>query len=126
MTMVAVSCLVLVDLQAAFVTGPDAVPGAVVLLAAATDLLDRARQARSLVVHLQNDGPPGAVDEPGTPGWALYVKPRASTGVDHRQRPGIGAWSRATPPSIRRRCGLVRWIGETVRVGVAHGLRAVP
>jgi nicotinamidase-related amidase len=38
------------------------------------DLLERARQADALVVHLQNDGPPGAVDEPGRPGWELYFQ----------------------------------------------------
>ncbi len=77
MTTVPVDCLILVDLQAAFVTGPDAVPDARVLLAAATDLLDRARQAGSLIIHLQNDGAPGTEDEPGTPGWALYIEPGA-------------------------------------------------
>lgn len=75
MTTAAVDCLILVDLQAALVTGPDAVPDATVLLAAATDLLDRARQAGSLIVHLQNDGAPGTEDEPSTPGWALYLEP---------------------------------------------------
>jgi streptothricin hydrolase len=70
-----VNCLLLVDLQAAFVTGPDAVPSAAGLLAAATDLLDRATRSQSLIIHLQNDGPPGAADEPGTPGWALCVEP---------------------------------------------------
>jgi nicotinamidase-related amidase len=65
--------LVLVDLQAAFVSGPDAVPGATGLLDRATDLLDRARTAGAVVVHLQNDGPPGADDEPETPGWELYL-----------------------------------------------------
>ncbi|HUB38799.1 MAG TPA: isochorismatase family protein [Streptosporangiaceae bacterium] len=79
--MAPVDCLILVDLQAAFVTGPDAVPDAAVLLAAATDLLDRARQARSLIVHLQNDGAPGAQDEPGTPGWALHLEPGAGATV---------------------------------------------
>jgi nicotinamidase-related amidase len=77
----AVSCLILVDLQAAFVTGPDAVPAAKVLLATATDLLDRARQARSLIIHLQNDGEPDTADEPGTPGWALYIEPGAGETV---------------------------------------------
>jgi hypothetical protein len=63
--------------------------------------------------------------------WALSVDQttRAEL-ITAGQRPGpwagIGAWSRAMPPSTRPRCGLVRWIGETVRVGVAHGLRAVP
>jgi streptothricin hydrolase len=78
---VPVSCLILVDLQVAFVTGPGAVPGAAGLVAAATDLLDRARQSRSLIVHLQNDGLPGADDEPGTPGWALQVEPDAGEKV---------------------------------------------
>jgi streptothricin hydrolase len=75
MTTVAVDCLILVDLQIAFVTGPDAVPDAAVVLAAATNLLDRARQARSLIIHLQDDGAPGTEDEPHTLGWALYLKP---------------------------------------------------
>lgn len=69
------NCLILVDLQTAFVTGTGAVPGAADLLAAATDLLNRARQSRSLIVHLQNDGSAGAADEPGTPGWALHLEP---------------------------------------------------
>jgi nicotinamidase-related amidase len=74
---VPVSCLILVDLQAAFVSGPDAVPGAAGLVAAATDLLDRARRSRGLIIHLQNDGQPGEPDEPGTPGWALHIAPAA-------------------------------------------------
>ncbi len=81
MTTVPVDCLILVDLQAAFVTGPDAVPDAAVLLAAARDLLDRARQAGSLIIHLQNDGAPGTEDEPGTSGWALYIEPGAGETV---------------------------------------------
>ena len=68
-----VDALVLVDLQTAFVSGPDAVPGAAALLDRTSDLLDRARAADAVVVHLQNDGPPGADDEPGTPGWELYL-----------------------------------------------------
>ncbi len=73
----AVSCLIMVDLQTAFVAGPDAVPGAAGLLAVAADLLDRARRANSLIIHLQNDGRPGTEDAPGTPGWALYFEPAA-------------------------------------------------
>ncbi|MFD3399760.1 isochorismatase family protein [Kribbella sp. NPDC058693] len=69
--------LIVVDMQTAFVSGPDAVPGAGQLLDRVGELLDRAREAGAVVVHLQNDGPPGADDEPETPGWELYlpVKP---------------------------------------------------
>lgn len=68
----AVQALVIVDMQTAFVTGDEAAPASEQLLANVRDLLERARQAGALVVHLQNDGPPGAVDEPGTPGWELF------------------------------------------------------
>jgi nicotinamidase-related amidase len=60
-------------MQTAFVSGADAVPGADQLLERVGELLDRAREAGAVVVHLQNDGPPGADDEPGTPGWELYL-----------------------------------------------------
>lgn len=68
----AVQVLLIVDVQRAFVTGDDAAPASEQLLVNIGDLLERARRADVLVVHLQNDGPPGAVDEPGTPGWELY------------------------------------------------------
>jgi streptothricin hydrolase len=71
-----VQALVVVDVQAAFVTGDRPVPGAERLLAHVSGLLARARAAGSLVVHLQNDGPAGAVDEPGRPGWALRLPSR--------------------------------------------------
>jgi nicotinamidase-related amidase len=68
-----VHALVIVDIQTAFVTGDGAVPAAAPLLAHITDLLDRARRSGAFIVHLQNDGPAGADDEPGTAGWQLYL-----------------------------------------------------
>ncbi|MFI6104208.1 isochorismatase family protein [Streptomyces sp. NPDC051310] len=68
-----VQALLLVDLQRAFVSGAEAVPDAARLLRHIRDLLARARSGGALVVHLQNDGPPGAADEPGTPGWELFL-----------------------------------------------------
>lgn len=65
--------LLIVDVQTAFVSGAEAVPGSPALVRTVRDLLERARAARALVVHLQNDGPSGAADEPGTPGWKLYL-----------------------------------------------------
>lgn len=72
----AAQALLVVDLQRGFVEGPEAVPGHAALLAAIGTLLDRARVAGAAVIFLQNDGQPGAVDEPGTAGWALYFAPR--------------------------------------------------
>ncbi|MEU2510107.1 isochorismatase family protein [Streptomyces sp. NPDC007863] len=67
-----VDTLLVVDVQSAFVTGDGAVPDAARLVDRTAGLIARARAAGALVVHLQNDGPPGAEDEPHTPGWELH------------------------------------------------------
>ncbi|MFI6947521.1 isochorismatase family protein [Streptomyces sp. NPDC050422] len=72
-----VQALLVVDVQKAGVTGDRAVPGAPELLERTADLIARARQSGALVVHLQNDGAPGAGDEPHTPGWALHLRVEA-------------------------------------------------
>jgi len=36
------------------------------------ELLQSARTARALVIYLQNDGKPGAVDQPGSGGWTIH------------------------------------------------------
>ena len=35
---------------------------------------------KNVVIQLQNDGPPGARDEPGAPGWELFLPARARDG----------------------------------------------
>ncbi|MGW1976221.1 isochorismatase family protein [Streptomyces sp. NPDC001889] len=70
--------LILVDVQCGFMTGAEAVPGAEALAERLARLLERARAAGALVVHLRNDGEPGAVDEPGAPGWELCLPVRES------------------------------------------------
>lgn len=67
-----VDALIVVDVQSAFVTGEGAVPAAARLVDRTTDLIARARRDGAFIVHLQNDGPPGAEDEPHTPGWELH------------------------------------------------------
>ncbi|MFF2847895.1 isochorismatase family protein [Streptomyces sp. NPDC058001] len=67
-----VEALIVVDVQEAGVTGDRAVPDAARLVDRTADLIARARQGGALVVHLQNDGAPGAGDEPHTPGWELH------------------------------------------------------
>ena len=65
--------LIVVDMQAAFVSGAGAVPAAPGLVAAVGELLAAARMGGALVVQLQNDGPAGSADEPGTAGWELFL-----------------------------------------------------
>lgn len=67
-----VEALIIVDAQRAFVSGVDAVPASGTLVPALDELLHRARAARALVVHLQNDGPIGELDEPHQDGWELF------------------------------------------------------
>lgn len=73
--------LIVVDMQCAFVNGSTAVPAADEVKIGVDKLVTRARASGSLVVHLQNDGPAGAVDEPATPGWHLAHTPRADEPV---------------------------------------------
>lgn len=68
-----VRALIVIDLQTAFVSGPGAVPTAEDLLAAIKELMRAARERDAVVVHLQNDGLAGAADEPGSPGWELFL-----------------------------------------------------
>jgi streptothricin hydrolase len=68
-----VEALVVVDAQRGFLSGAGAIPGAGELVAALAELVQRARRARAVIVHVQNDGPPEAVDEPGTSGWQLVL-----------------------------------------------------
>lgn len=76
----AVDALIVVDVQKAFVSGPEAVRGHDRLLAMVGLLLEEARAARAPVVFLQNDGAPGTVDEPFRPEWSLgdEIRIRAS------------------------------------------------
>lgn len=64
--------LLVVDVQSTSVTGDRAVPRAALLLDRTAGLIARARRSGALVVHVQNDGPAGAGDEPHTPGWELH------------------------------------------------------
>ena len=56
--------LVLIDVQRNMLEPPTPVPSAAATRQALQDLLLRARQAGALVIHVQNDGPPGEPDSP--------------------------------------------------------------
>lgn len=69
------SALFVVDVQHNMVEGPWSVPASEGFLAKFAARIDQARQAGWLVVFVQNDGPEGAVDEPGSEGWQLWFEP---------------------------------------------------
>ncbi|HEY6748502.1 MAG TPA: isochorismatase family protein [Mycobacteriales bacterium] len=65
-----VQALIVVDMQRGVLAD---LPDASSLTARIESAVSRASAAGALVVQLQNDGAPGSVDEPGTPGWALVL-----------------------------------------------------
>jgi nicotinamidase-related amidase len=78
------SALLVLGAQRHLLEGDAAVPSAVAVRGALEGLLARAREAGARVVHVQNDGPAGYPDEPGTPGWELAVAPAAGETVLHK------------------------------------------
>lgn len=54
--------------------GETAVPDAARVVEHLALLLAAARTAGALVIHLQNDGTLGTMDEPGAPGWFIHQR----------------------------------------------------
>jgi nicotinamidase-related amidase len=67
------SALLFIDVQRNMLIGRDAIPDAARIRPALEALLARARAAGATIVHVQNEGPPGSVDEPHTDGWKLVA-----------------------------------------------------
>ncbi|MFF4605007.1 isochorismatase family protein [Streptomyces sp. NPDC001339] len=134
-TVAAVEALLLVDLQQAFVAGDEAVPDAARVLGRGRELLARARAAGALVVHLQNDGAPGTVDEPHTPGWELHlpVEPGPREVVVHKtvddgfDGTPLGALLAEAGVEALAVCGVLSemCVAATARTALARGLRVV-
>ena len=77
----------LIDVQRNMLEPPTPVPAAASIREALQDLLLRARGAGALVIHVQNDGPPGEPDEPGTDGWQLVFPPGAGELIVRKDQP---------------------------------------
>lgn len=127
--------LIVVDVQSAFVSGEGAVPDAVRLVERTTDLIARARRDGALVVHLQNDGPPGAEDEPHTPGWELHhpvepgpaevvIRKPKDDGFDGTALGGLLAGAGVEALAV---CGVMSemCVQATARTALARGYRVV-
>src|SRR6266508_2365498 len=68
------TALLVIDAQQGLLDGETAVPDAIGVIHRIRTVLAAARSAGALVVHLQNDGTPGTLDEPGMPGWFIHPK----------------------------------------------------
>jgi nicotinamidase-related amidase len=68
------TALLMIDVQQGLLDGEMAIPDALHVIDRLANVLAAARSAGSLIIHLQNDGAPGTLDEPGTPGWHIHPK----------------------------------------------------
>jgi nicotinamidase-related amidase len=75
------TALILIGVQRNLLQGESPVPGAQPLRRRLELLLERARAVGAVIVHVQHDGPAGAPDEPGRPGWELVLPVRAGERV---------------------------------------------
>src|ERR1700746_1177250 len=91
--------LMLIDVQRNMLEQPAPVPSAPSIRDALEDLLLRARRAGALVVHVQNDGPPGEPDEPGTDGWQLVFPVSAGELIMRKDQPDTFAANLPFPRS---------------------------
>lgn len=125
-----VEALVVVDMQRGLLTGPSAVPSATDLIDRIGSLMSRADAAGALVVQLQNDGEPGAVDEPGTPGWELALaggEVVRKTGDDGFAGTRLAALLDARGVRRLALCGVLSemCVSATARSALGHGLHVV-
>lgn len=67
--------LLLIDVQRNMLEGTGAIPAASTIRPALAALLDQARAADAVIVHVQNDGSDGDPDQPGALGWELVFPP---------------------------------------------------
>ncbi|EHR0314677.1 isochorismatase family protein [Escherichia coli] len=124
-----VDALIVVDVQNAFVSGPEAVPGHKMLISAIELLLTQARLANAPVIFLQNDGPVGATDEPFQPGWALFFPPRPHEKIVRKKNDngfdGTDLHTILTGLGIRTvaMCGMLSdmCLAATARAAMEHG-----
>ncbi|KQX78811.1 isochorismatase family protein [Streptomyces clavifer] len=130
-----VEALIVVDVQAASVTGAGALPDAARLLDRTTDLIARARTGGAIVVHIQNDGPAGAGDAPHTPGWELHHPVQAGpsetvirkTHDDGFEETTLGGLLTGAGVRSLAVCGLMSemCVQATARTALALGYRVV-
>jgi nicotinamidase-related amidase len=97
------TALILIDAQRNMLEGDCPVVGVHQVRPALEGLLTHARAAGSVVVHVQNDGPPGYPDEPDSPGWQLVFAPAGDELVVRKERADTFADNPDLAPTLRER-----------------------
>jgi nicotinamidase-related amidase len=126
--------LMLIDVQRNMLEPPTPVPAAASIREALQDLLLRARGAGALVIHVQNDGPPGEPDEPGTDGWQLVFPAGAGEMIVRKDQPDTFAANPALVKDLAAKeitevviAGMQSnyCVAESSRGALKHGLQAI-
>lgn len=130
-----VRALVIVDAQQGLLDGEAAIPNAGALLERLATLLAAARSAGAFVVHLQNDGALGTIDEPETAGWFIHprlapqpdevvLRKTRDDGFDGTELEAVLAGQKVTRIAV---AGLLSemCVSATVRGALARGLQVV-
>jgi len=83
------TALLVVDAQTGNFEGPEPIYQAAQLLAKLGSLVEQARASQIPIVYIQHGGGPGAVDEPGTPGWEIHptIAPRPEDIIVQKRYP---------------------------------------
>lgn len=127
------SCLVLIDLQNEYRSGPLALPGAEAAIASAARLLARARESGTAIFHVAHKGKPGGLfDLAGERGAIVdNLRPRAGESVIQKTLPNAFAGTdlqARVAASDRRNIVLVGMmthmcVSSTARAGLDLGFR---
>jgi nicotinamidase-related amidase len=81
--------LVIMDMQQGNFDGPYAIVDGQHLLEVAKKLIRNAREADVPIIYVLNNGPPGEIDEPGSPGWEVHsdIRPRPNDILVEKKTP---------------------------------------
>lgn len=133
--MVPPTAFLVIDAQQGLLDGETAVPNAVDVIDRIKSVLVAARAAGALVVHLQNDGAPGTLDEPETVGWFIHphvapepgeliLRKSRDDGFDGTELEDVLARKRVTCIAV---AGLLSemCVSATVRGALARGFHIV-
>jgi nicotinamidase-related amidase len=133
--MTPVTALVMIDAQQGLLDGEAAIPGAAGVIDRLVKLLAAARSAGTPIIHLQNDGAPGTLDEPGTPGWLIHPKVAPKPGELVLRKTRDDGFDGTELEEVLARKGVSRiavagllsemCVSATVRGALARGLQVV-